>query len=88
VILHPSGFFWSKDPCPQGYVKVDASTKNEGCRVVEAVPPGPQPPAEVKAEVKAEGAGKSWLEANWKWLAALAVVGGGAYYYAKRKADA
>ena len=38
----------------------------------------PQPPAEAKA-VEA-----GWFSENWKWLAALAAVGGVAYYLRRR----
>lgn len=27
----------------------------------------------------------SWIQDNWKWLAALAVVGGGAYLYVRKQ---
>jgi len=58
--------------CQTGYVLV-----NEQC-VKQTTPI--MPPAEVKT------AGvTSWASANWKWLAALAVVGAVGYGWAKRK---
>ena len=102
--------FYSKDPCPQGFVKIDAGTKNEHCR---RLPPAmvddsglfsppltppcqtgyvlvadqcvKQPPMlEPPVEVKTAGI-TSWASTNWKWLAALAVVGAVGYGWAKRK---
>lgn len=49
---------------------------------LEAEPTPATPPA---AEPPVQEAVSGWLTANWKWLAALGIVGSAVYYFTKRK---
>jgi len=55
--------------------------------VTPLVPPvAPVPVTAILVKEQAAPTTASWVEANWKWLAAIATAGGIAYYFTKKKA--